>query len=112
MVSASKIRKAQEQMKISRPYAQAMKQMIGHLAQANTDYLHPFLIAHKQVKRIGYIVISSDRGLAGGLNNNLFRKILGEMRQWQDKGSKSTSSRLVRKHPYSFAGLKSTYSAA
>ncbi|AAO28308.1 F0F1 ATP synthase subunit gamma [Xylella fastidiosa subsp. morus] len=87
MVSASKIRKAQEQMKISRPYAQAMKQMIGHLAQANTEYLHPFLIAHKQVKRIGYIVISSDRGLAGGLNNNLFRKMLGEMHQWQDNGA-------------------------
>lgn len=87
MVSASKIRKAQEQMKISRPYAQAMKQMIGHLAQANTDYLHPFLITHKQVKRIGYIVISSDRGLAGGLNNNLFRKMLGEMHQWQDNGA-------------------------
>lgn len=74
-------------MKISRPYAQAMKQMIGHLAQANTEYLHPFLIAHKQVKRIGYIVISSDRGLAGGLNNNLFRKMLGEMHQWQDNGA-------------------------
>ncbi|HHW4680078.1 MAG TPA: F0F1 ATP synthase subunit gamma [Xylella taiwanensis] len=87
MVSASKIRKAQEQMRISRPYAQAMKQVIGHLAQASTDYPHPFLIAHQQVKRIGYIVISSDRGLAGGLNNTLFRKMLGEMRQWQNNGA-------------------------
>ncbi|HHW4678202.1 MAG TPA: F0F1 ATP synthase subunit gamma [Xylella sp.] len=87
MVSASKIRKAQDQMKISRPYAHAMKQVIGHLAQASTDYPHPFLVTHKDVKRIGYIVISSDRGLAGGLNSNLFRKMLGEIRQWQDNGA-------------------------
>jgi F-type H+-transporting ATPase subunit gamma len=85
MVSASKIRKAQERMKTSRPYAQAMKQVIGHLAQANTDYQHPFLVQRDEVKRVGYIVISSDRGLAGGLNNNLFRRMLGEVRQWQDK---------------------------
>jgi len=87
MVSASKIRKAQERMKTSRPYARAMKQVIGHLAQANTDYQHPFLVERQDVKRVGYIVISSDRGLAGGLNNNLFRKGLGELRQWQDKGA-------------------------
>ncbi|MBN6150425.1 F0F1 ATP synthase subunit gamma [Xanthomonas sp. AmX2] len=87
MVSASKIRKAQDRMKTSRPYAQAMKQVIGHLAQASTDYPHPFLVQRDEVKRVGYIVISSDRGLAGGLNNNLFRKMLGEVRQWQDKGA-------------------------
>ncbi|MEN5210226.1 F0F1 ATP synthase subunit gamma [Stenotrophomonas terrae] len=87
MVSASKIRKAQDRMKTSRPYAQAMKQVIGHLAQASTDYQHPFLVERAQVKRVGYIVISSDRGLAGGLNNNLFRKTVTEMREWQDKGA-------------------------
>ncbi|WP_313321255.1 F0F1 ATP synthase subunit gamma [Stenotrophomonas sp.] len=87
MVSASKIRKAQDRMKTSRPYAQAMKQVIGHLAQASTDYQHPFLVEREQVKRVGYIVISSDRGLAGGLNNNLFRKAVAEMREWQDKGA-------------------------
>ncbi|KRG41361.1 ATP F0F1 synthase subunit gamma [Stenotrophomonas pictorum JCM 9942] len=87
MVSASKIRKAQERMKTSRPYAQAMKQVIGHLAQASTDFQHPFLVERDQVKRVGYIVISSDRGLAGGLNNNLFRKTVAEMRDWQDKGA-------------------------
>ena len=86
MVSASKIRKAQDRMKASRPYARAMKQVIGHLAQANTDYVHPFLAERKDVKRVGYIVISSDRGLAGGLNNNLFRKVVGELRGWQEKG--------------------------
>ena len=86
MVSASKIRKAQERMKASRPYARAMKQLIGHLAQANTDFQHPFLVERADVKRVGYVIVSSDRGLAGGLNNNLFRKLLGEMRQWQEKG--------------------------
>ena len=87
MVSASKIRKAQDRMKTSRPYAQAMKQVIGHLAQASTDYQHPFLVEREQVKRVGYIVISSDRGLAGGLNNNLFRKTVAEMHGWQEKGA-------------------------
>ena len=87
MVSASKIRKAQDRMKTSRPYAQAMKQVVGHLAQASTDYQHPFLVQSEQVKRVGYIVISSDRGLAGGLNNNLFRKTVADMKEWQDKGA-------------------------
>ncbi len=86
MVSASKIRKAQERMKASRPYARAMKQVIGHLAQANSEYKHPYLIQREQVKRVGYIIVSSDRGLAGGLNNNLFRKLLGEFRTWQEQG--------------------------
>ncbi|KRA16229.1 F0F1 ATP synthase subunit gamma [Lysobacter sp. Root604] len=86
MVSASKIRKAQERMKTSRPYARVMKQVIGHLAQANSDYQHPYMIERKETKRVGYIIVSSDRGLAGGLNNNLFRKLLGEMRKWQEQG--------------------------
>lgn len=86
MVSASKIRKAQERMKQSRPYARAMKQLIGHLAQANTDYRHPYLVQREEIKRVGYVVVSSDRGLAGGLNNNMFRKLLVEFRQWQEQG--------------------------
>ena len=86
MVSASKIRKAQDRMKASRPYARAMKRLIGHLAQANTDYTHPYLVERAEIKRVGYVIISSDRGLAGGLNNNMFRKLLGEIRAWNDKG--------------------------
>src|SRR6476620_5330464 len=82
MVSASKIRKAQERMKASRPYARAMKQVIGHLAQANSEYRHPYLVERENVKRVGYVVVSSDRGLAGGLNNNLFRKVLADIRKW------------------------------
>lgn len=86
MVSASKIRKAQDRMKTSRPYARVIKQVIGHLAQANTDYQHPYMVERKDPKRVGYVIVSSDRGLAGGLNNNLFRKLLGEMRKWQEQG--------------------------
>jgi F-type H+-transporting ATPase subunit gamma len=86
MVSASKIRKAQERMKASRPYARAMKQVIGHLAQASSEYQHPFLVERKDPKRVGYVIVSSDRGLAGGLNNNLFRKLLGEFRRWHEQG--------------------------
>ncbi len=86
MVSASKIRKAQERMKASRPYARAMKQVISHLAEANSEFQHPYLVQRAETKRVGYVVVSSDRGLAGGLNNNLFRKLLGEIRTWQEQG--------------------------
>lgn len=86
MVSASKIRKAQDRMKTSRPYARVMKQVIGHLAQANSDYQHPYMVERKDPRRVGYLIVSSDRGLAGGLNNNLFRKLLGEIRGWNEQG--------------------------
>lgn len=86
MVSASKIRKAQDRMKASRPYARMMQQVIGHVAKANSEYKHPFLITRADVKRVGYIVVSTDRGLCGGLNSNLFRTLLGEIRQHQKDG--------------------------
>ncbi len=86
MVSASKIRKAQERMKASRPYARLMRQMIGHIAKANSEYVHPFLAEREEVKRVGYIIVSTDRGLCGGLNSSMFRRLLADMRQWQEKG--------------------------
>jgi F-type H+-transporting ATPase subunit gamma len=86
MVSASKIRKAQELMRASRPYARAMRQVIGHIAHATAEYKHPFMITRDTVKRVGYVVVSTDRGLCGGLNANLFRRLLVEMRDWQSKG--------------------------
>ncbi|HET6586802.1 MAG TPA: F0F1 ATP synthase subunit gamma [Oleiagrimonas sp.] len=86
MVSASKIRKAQELMQSSRPYARMMRQVIAHIAHATPEYKHPFLIERSEVKRVGYIVVSTDRGLCGGLNSNLFRKLLADIKQWQDKG--------------------------
>ncbi|MDO1528845.1 F0F1 ATP synthase subunit gamma [Fulvimonas sp. R45] len=86
MVSASKIRKAQELMRASRPYARAMRKVIAHVAQASTDFSHPFLVERGNVARVGYIVVSTDRGLCGGLNSNLFRRLLVQIREWQDKG--------------------------
>ncbi|MAL03986.1 MAG: F0F1 ATP synthase subunit gamma [Arenimonas sp.] len=86
MVSASKIRKAQDRMKQSRPYARLMRQVIGHIAKANTEYVHPFMVERKDIKRVGYIIVSTDRGLCGGLNSQMFRRILADMREWQEKG--------------------------
>ena len=85
-VAASKIRKAQRQMEESRPYAQRIRRVIGHLAHANPDYKHPFLI-ERDAKRVGLIVISTDRGLCGGLNANLFKTVIGEIVKWQGEGA-------------------------
>ena len=84
-VAASKIRKAQKQMEESRPYAQRIRRVIGHLSHANPDYKHPFLI-EREAKRVGLIVISTDRGLCGGLNANLFKTVIGEIAKWRGEG--------------------------
>ncbi|MGK0170869.1 MAG: F-type H+-transporting ATPase subunit gamma [Gammaproteobacteria bacterium] len=81
MVAASKMRRAMDRMGAARPYAAKMRNVIAHMAQANPEYRHPFLI-ERDVKRVGYIVVSSDRGLCGGLNANLFRRLLPELEQW------------------------------
>ena len=86
-VAASKIRKAQLQMEASRPYAQRIRRVVGHLTQANPDYKHPFM-TERDVKRVGYIVISTDRGLCGGLNANLFKTVIGELADWQSEDVK------------------------
>jgi F-type H+-transporting ATPase subunit gamma len=86
MVSAAKIRRAQDLMKASRPYARLMRKMIAHVAQANTDFRHPFLVEREQVARVAFVVVSTDRGLCGGLNSNLFRRLLPQIKAWQDKG--------------------------
>jgi F-type H+-transporting ATPase subunit gamma len=86
MVATSKMRRAQDRMKLARPYAQKMRNVIGHLTEANPDYKHPFL-QEREVKGVGIIVISTDRGLAGGLNANTFKQTLLLMREWQGKGA-------------------------
>jgi F-type H+-transporting ATPase subunit gamma len=86
MVSASKIRKAQDLMKASRPYARQMRKVIAHVAQASTDFSHPFLLEREKIARVGYVVVTTDRGLCGGLNSNLLRRMLPAIREWQDKG--------------------------
>lgn len=85
MVAASKMRRAQERMQATRPYAEKMRQMIGHIALANPEYNHSFM-QERDIKRVGFIVVSSDRGLCGGLNTNLFKALVREMRQWKEKG--------------------------
>jgi F-type H+-transporting ATPase subunit gamma len=86
MVATSKMRRAQERMKLARPYATKIRNVIGHLTEANPDYRHPFLVT-REPKAVGIIVISSDRGLAGGLNANVFKQTLQLIREWQEKGA-------------------------
>ena len=85
MVAASKMRKAQERMRASRPYAEKMRDVLSHLAQAHCEYKHPYLQDREEVKRVGYIVVSTDRGLCGGLNTNMFKAAVNEMSDWHDK---------------------------
>jgi len=87
MVAASKMRKAQDRMAASRPYSDKMRQVIHHLAYANTEYKHAYLEQRTEVKRVAYIIISTDRGLCGGLNNNLFKAVLGNMKSWREQGA-------------------------
>lgn len=106
MVSASKIRKSQELMKQTRPYAKMMSRVIGHLGKANPEYRHPFTITHPQVRRVGYIVISSDRGLCGGLNNNLFKKVLIDMSERKKQGAEVCMVALGKKAIGYFKNVK------
>ena len=85
MVAAAKMRRTQNRMEETRPYADKIRTVIGHLYQANPEYRHPFLV-EREIKRVGYIVITTDRGLCGGLNVNTFRKLLRELKEWRDKG--------------------------
>lgn len=85
MVAASKMRKVQDNMEASRPYAENMRKVISHVSSGTLEYSHPYL-QERDVKRVAYIITSSDRGLCGGLNTNLFRKVLAEMQVWQQQG--------------------------
>lgn len=86
MVAASKMRKAQERMKAARPYAEKIARVATHLAYAHTEYKHPFVIPRDNVKRVGLLVITSDKGLCGGLNTNALRVAVGQMKQWEAAG--------------------------
>jgi F-type H+-transporting ATPase subunit gamma len=85
MVAASKMRRAQERMELGKPYSTHMRQVVGHLANASAEYKHRFM-KERDVKRVGYIIISSDRGLCGGLNVNTFKAALKNMKAWADQG--------------------------
>ena len=91
MVAASKMRRAQERMQLGRPYADSMRRVVSHLVKASPDYKHPYLVS-RAVNRVGYIVVSSDRGLAGGLNINLFKKLMQHVKQ---QNSQSVETRFA-----------------
>ena len=88
MVAASKMRKAQDRMAASKPYASRMRQVVAHLANADLEYRHIYL-QEREVKNVGYIVVTSDRGLSGGLNANLLKKVVKSTRQWEQEGAKT-----------------------
>jgi len=96
MVAASKMRKTQERMKTSRPYATKIAQVIRHLARATSEYRHAFLQT-REVKQVGVIVITSDRGLCGGLNANLLRMTLAKLKDWQQQGQSNQLAVIGRK---------------
>ena len=86
MVAASKMRKAQERMRKARPYANKVRNIAAHLGEANPEFTHPFMVAHDDAKAIGYIVITTDKGLCGGLNTNVLRAVTAKMREYQAQG--------------------------
>ena len=86
MVAASKMRRAQERMRTARPYAEKIRNVAAHIAQANPEYRHPFLVERDSVKRIGIIIITTDKGLCGGLNTNILRLAMNKMKEWESEG--------------------------
>jgi F-type H+-transporting ATPase subunit gamma len=86
MVAASKMRRAQERMRMARPYGEKIRNVAAHISHANPEYRHPYLVARDTVKRIGLIVITTDKGLCGALNTNLLRMVLQEYKAWQAEG--------------------------
>ena len=111
MVAASKMRRTQLRMKETRPYADKIRTAIGHLYQANPEYKHPYLV-ERDIKRVGYIVITSDRGLCGGLNTNEFRMVIKDMQEWQAKGVEVDLALLGSKGVQFFRSLKVNVVAA
>jgi len=86
MVAASKMRKAQERMRATRPYGEKIRNVAAHIGHANPEYRHPFIVARDSVKRVGLILITTDKGLCGGLNTNVLRMVLGQYKEWQAQG--------------------------
>ncbi len=86
MVAAAKMRKAQDRMRTARPYGEKMRNVAAHMSRAHPEYTHPFMSERGNSKRVGIIVVSSDKGLCGGLNTNVLRLVLGKMRAWEQEG--------------------------
>jgi F-type H+-transporting ATPase subunit gamma len=106
MVSASKIRKSQELMNETRPYASMIRRVMGHLSKANPEYRHPFTVKRDEIRKVGYIVISTDRGLCGGLNTNMFKLVLASVSEWQGQGAGVSLVTLGKKASAFFKNIK------
>jgi len=105
MVAASKMRKAQDRMNANRPYATKMRQVIGHVAAANVEYKHPYVIDRPEVKRVGYIVVSTDRGLCGGLNTNAIKAAVNSMKEWDEQGAEIDVVTIGKKSTQAFSRM-------
>ena len=97
MVAASKMRKAQERMRAARPYGEKIRKVASHLAQAHAEYKHPFLVTRENIQNVGVVLVTSDKGLCGGLNSNLFRHLINSMKQWEQQGAKIRAAALGNK---------------
>jgi len=97
MVAASKMRKAQDRMRNTRPYGDKIRNIVAHLALANPEYRHPFVVKRDAIRNVGLILISTDKGLCGGLNTNVQRMVLQRVKQWEAEGVKFVASALGNK---------------
>jgi F-type H+-transporting ATPase subunit gamma len=97
MVAASKMRKAQDRMRNTRPYGDKIRNIVAHLAQANPEYRHPFVVKRDGMRNVGLILVSTDKGLCGGLNTNVQRAVLQRVKQWESQGTKFQASAVGNK---------------
>jgi F-type H+-transporting ATPase subunit gamma len=97
MVAASKMRKAQDRMRNTRPYGDKIRNIVAHLAQANPEYRHPFVVRRDQIRSVGLILVSTDKGLCGGLNTNIQRAVLQRVKAWESEGAKFQASAIGNK---------------
>jgi F-type H+-transporting ATPase subunit gamma len=97
MVAASKMRKAQDRMRNTRPYGDKIRNIVAHLAQANPEYRHPFVVRRDEMRNIGLILVSTDKGLCGGLNTNIQRAVLQRVKAWESEGAKFQASAIGNK---------------
>lgn len=104
MIAASKLRKARDRMEATRPFAQRAREVIGHLAKAHPEYRHPYMV-ERPAKRVGVVIVSTDRGLCGGLNTNLFRKALAEIKHWSTQGAEVSVALIGQKAEQFFKRL-------
>jgi F-type H+-transporting ATPase subunit gamma len=106
MVSASKIKKSQDLMRATRPYARMIRTVMSHLGRANPEYRHPFTIRRENVKKVSYIIVSTDRGQCGGLNSNLFKLAIADAREWRAKGAELSLVTIGKKATAYFRNLQ------